>query len=136
MPGSDKLRDRIVAPRLRYVSMNGRWVIEDPLVLEQLLGGMFPRLKELSAIGWGGGGFSVESFVRTMRSTGGRIKKLKTHLSAIQKENEDELGVYRLLRDNKKKDKDALRTRLICRHVEYVVRKETKELEVDVVTES
>ncbi|KAG0263613.1 hypothetical protein BGZ95_003767, partial [Linnemannia exigua] len=110
--GSGESRDRIVAPMLKYVSMNGPWVIEDSLMLEQLLGGMFPKLKQLSAIGWEGGGFSIESFVKMMRSTGGRIRKVKTNLNAISKEDENELGVYRLFRDNKNKDKDVLRTRL------------------------
>ncbi|KAK3826440.1 MAG: hypothetical protein J3R72DRAFT_426436 [Linnemannia gamsii] len=34
VPGSNESWVRIIAPMLKYVSMIGRWVIEDPLVLE------------------------------------------------------------------------------------------------------
>ncbi|KAK3842420.1 MAG: hypothetical protein J3R72DRAFT_443003 [Linnemannia gamsii] len=135
VPGFNMSRDRIVAPMLTCVSMEGRWVIEDSSVLEQLLEGMFPKLRQLKAIAWEGAGFSLESFVRTIRSTGGRIKKVKTHLNAIRKEDEDELGVCRVSRDNNKKGENAFRTRLICRRVEYIVPREVKVLGVEGVTE-
>ncbi|KAK3826433.1 MAG: hypothetical protein J3R72DRAFT_14514 [Linnemannia gamsii] len=81
---SNESRERIVAPVLKYVSMNGCWVIGVPLVLEQVLGGLFLRLEQLSAIGWELGGFSVKSFMRTTRGTGGRIGNIGRRVKCLR----------------------------------------------------
>ncbi|KAG0301312.1 hypothetical protein BGZ97_002831, partial [Linnemannia gamsii] len=69
--GTHNVQERIVAPNLRKVYMNGRWIFESTSVLSQFLGQMFPAVKRFTARGWGG--VSVGSLAEVLRTTAGHI---------------------------------------------------------------
>ncbi|KAF9154557.1 hypothetical protein BG015_000633 [Linnemannia schmuckeri] len=120
--GADGLQERIVAPSLRKLYMNGHWVIEDPMVvLPQFLGLMFPKLYRLVARGWCGVG--VSAFVKAIRTTAAHVWLMKTDLKDPSKEEGDELGLYRRSKEFRK-DHRALKTRLFCLDKEYILRKQ------------
>ncbi|KAH7038715.1 hypothetical protein BKA57DRAFT_474032 [Linnemannia elongata] len=118
----DGSQERIVAPNLRKLYMNGSWEIDDPMVvLPQFLGLMFPKLHRLVARGWSGVG--VGAFTKAIRTTAGHVWLMRTDLVEPLEEERDELGVYR--RSKKyRKDPRALRTRLFCLNKEYILRKQ------------
>ncbi|KAK3824070.1 MAG: hypothetical protein J3R72DRAFT_458560 [Linnemannia gamsii] len=124
VPGVDGSLERIVAPKLRTLSMNDRWVIEDPSVLSQFLGSMFPKLKRLVAIGWEG--VTLGSFVNTLRTTAGHINTVRTDLV---EPSDEEVVELKLCSDStyfymKPKINVILRPRLFCSGREYVLFKE------------
>jgi hypothetical protein len=123
-PDESQGRIQIVAPRLKSVSIIGHWVIEDPSVLSQLFGSVFPKLKRLTAVGWSGRGFTVEALVNAVRTKRGHMQSVKTQLGAVSAEEEEELGLHRILQENKKKGPGVAKNRLFCSRIEYVVRKE------------
>ncbi|KAF9541135.1 hypothetical protein EC957_003377 [Mortierella hygrophila] len=65
-------QERIVAPKLRKVYMNGHWVFSSASVLSQFLGQMFPAVERLTARGWGN--VSVGSLVEVLRTTAGHVR--------------------------------------------------------------
>ncbi|KAG0269535.1 hypothetical protein BGZ95_002048 [Linnemannia exigua] len=114
--------ERIVAPKLKKLSMNGRWVITDPSVLPQFLGSMFPKLERLVAIGWAG--VTVGSFVKVIRTTAGHIKSVRTDLEEPSDEEVVESKLCRLRLYVGMKVKVILRTRLFCSGLGYVLYKD------------
>lgn len=115
-------QERIVAPNLRKLYMNGSWEIEDPMVvLPQFLGLMFPKLHLLVARGWGGVG--VDAFVKAIRTTAGHVWLMRTDLEEPLEEERDDLGMYRRSKEYRK-DHLALKTRLFCLDKEYILRKQ------------
>ncbi|KAK3845575.1 MAG: hypothetical protein J3R72DRAFT_436100 [Linnemannia gamsii] len=121
VPGTDGMQDRIVAPRLKRVYMNGRWVIDDPLVLSQFLGTMFPKLDLFIARGWVG--VTVRSFVDAVRTAAGHIKYLRTDLVGPSSEEEMvELGMSPRV-SSEMKNRNALRTRFNCAGVPFILHK-------------
>ncbi|KAF9126474.1 hypothetical protein BGW39_006594 [Mortierella sp. 14UC] len=124
VPGADGSQDRIVAPRLKRLYMNGRWATEDPSVLSQFLGYMFPRLGRFDARGWCG--VTIGSLVEAIRSRAGNLNMVRTDLDVpLTEEERFEVGVSPRVRGGKK-DKDALGTRLFCSGTEYVVCKQDR----------
>ncbi|KAF9125288.1 hypothetical protein BGW39_007525 [Mortierella sp. 14UC] len=119
--GTDGAQERIVAPKLRKLYMNGRWVIKGPSVLSQLLGGMFPKLERLVARGWDR--VTVESMVEAIRTTAGHIRMVRTDLDGPSEEEEAELRMCRRSCIHMK-TRAFLRNRLFCSGVEYVLREE------------
>ncbi|KAF9902311.1 hypothetical protein EC991_005051 [Linnemannia zychae] len=123
IPGSgddDEVREeRIVAPNLRKLYMNGRWMIGSPSVLQQLLGGMFPKLERLVARGWDG--VTVRSMVEAIRTTAGHIRMVRTDLGGPLEEEEVEM---RMCRRSciQMKTRAFLRNRVFFSGVEYVLR--------------
>ncbi|KAG0279878.1 hypothetical protein BGZ95_011981 [Linnemannia exigua] len=114
----DGSQERIVAPKLRKLYMNGRWVIENSSVLSQFLGGMFPNLERLVARGWDG--VTVGSFAKAIRTTAGHITMIRTDLVGPSEEEAAELKLC--LRSHiGMKTKAFLHTRLFCSGVEYVL---------------
>ncbi|KAF9148405.1 hypothetical protein BG015_009867, partial [Linnemannia schmuckeri] len=69
---ADGSKNRIVAPKLRKVYMNGCWVFESSSVLSQFLGRMFPAVERLTARGWGG--VTVESIAEVLRTAAGHVR--------------------------------------------------------------
>ncbi|KAF9130237.1 hypothetical protein BGX30_013594, partial [Mortierella sp. GBA39] len=69
---TDGSRERIVAPKLRKVYMNGHWVFSSASVLSQFLGQMFPAVERLTARGWGN--VSIGSLAEALRTTAGHIR--------------------------------------------------------------
>jgi hypothetical protein len=128
--GADGSQERIVAPRLRRLYMNGHWVIADPMsVLPQSLGvAMFPRLEHVVARGWVG--VTVAAFVKAVRvraaatEGGGDLRMVRMDgeeplIVGVR----DALGMYRRSAENRK-DHRVLSTRLFYGGEEYVLRKE------------
>jgi hypothetical protein len=125
VPGSTSdgsTKERIVAPKLQKIYMDGCWSFEDSTVLPQFLGGMFPSLYCLTARAWDG--VTVGSFVKVLRTTGGHIKSMTIFLPRPPVEEEVEIGVYLARYSNSGRDRDGLSNRLFISGREYVVRKE------------
>ncbi|KAK3808077.1 MAG: hypothetical protein J3R72DRAFT_481118 [Linnemannia gamsii] len=114
--GVGGLPERIVSPKLKKLYMNGCWVIHDPSVLSQFLGGMFPKLERLVARGWDG--VTVGSFVKAIRTTAGHIRMVRTDLVGSSEEEAVELGLSRRSYVGMK-TKVFLRTRLFCSGVDF-----------------
>lgn len=114
----DGSQERIVAPALRGLHMNGCWVVEEPSELSQFIGHMFPKLERLVMRGWRG--ITVGSMVKTIRTTAGHVKMVRTDLVDPTAVEEVELGMYRRSGVYRKGPK-TLQTRLFCSEKEYVL---------------
>ncbi|KAK3826436.1 MAG: hypothetical protein J3R72DRAFT_496717 [Linnemannia gamsii] len=96
--GAGGSQDRIVAPRLQKLYMNGHLVFEDQGVMTQILCNMFPSLYRLDAHGWGGG-IGVGDFAVLIRSCETNMKIPGEGFAAplLTKEEAVELRMYRRL---------------------------------------
>ncbi|KAG0314262.1 hypothetical protein BGZ97_009456 [Linnemannia gamsii] len=114
----DGSQECIVAPALRGLHMNGRWIVEEQSVLSQFIGQMFPKLERLVMRGLGG--ITVGAMVKTIRTTAGHVRMVRTDLNDPSAVEEVEFGMYRRSEEYRKGPK-TLRTRLFCSEKEYVL---------------
>ncbi|KAH7038617.1 hypothetical protein BKA57DRAFT_473713 [Linnemannia elongata] len=118
--GSVTSHNRIVAPKLRKLYMNGCWFIENPSVLlPQFLGRMFPKLERLVARGWQN--VSVGSLVKVVREEGRHIKMVRTDMEGpVSEEDKREMGMV-LRSDEYMKPDEFMRNRFFCSEREYLI---------------
>ncbi|KAF9151727.1 hypothetical protein BG015_006274 [Linnemannia schmuckeri] len=124
VPGAEgeSTPERIVAPNLWKLYMNGHWSFEDPAVLNQFIGNMFPRLSQMSARAWDG--VTLGSFVELFRTTGGHVKSTTIFVPPPSADEEFKLGMYPLPHANYRRGDDELPNQLFISGREYIVRKE------------
>lgn len=118
---TDGSRERIVAPKLRKVYMNGHWVFSSASVMSQVLGQMFPAVERLTARGWGG--ISVRSLAEVLRTTAGHVRMVRTDLVGPSVEEGRWVGVVPRSSVRMKKSEQVLRNRLFCSGREYIIYK-------------
>ncbi|KAG0210523.1 hypothetical protein BGX33_004840 [Mortierella sp. NVP41] len=116
-------QERIVAPALRNLDMVGHWVIENPVILSQFLGLMFPVLGRLVIRGWEG--VTVGSLVKVLRTTASHISIVGMDLAEPTMGEMVDLRINPHPHGSKRwRDPRTFQTRIYCPRMRYVLLKD------------